>query len=420
MIRAWSDGLNAGLLDRNGLRGATLAYDPAAAAARAVSVTMPVRLPSWNVSYGLHPIFEMNLPEGALREQIRLAFAKAIGAFDDLDLLAVVGRSQLGRLRYTAPDAELDEKVPFQSIDEVLQHRRDGDLFSYLLKRFAEHSGISGVQPKVLVRDETDAAALAQAPGRKSSSFRGATHIVKLWDPKEYPELATNEFFCLSAAVKAGLDVPRFRLAEGGDALVLDRFDLRADGTYRGIEDFCVLNGVGSAEKYRGSYEATLFKRLEQFVSSEDYPNEAEKLFTLFALNCALRNGDAHLKNFALVYDDVVAGPMRLAPIYDLVTTTAYLPDDKMALTLDGTTRWPSARKLAAVGTLRCKMTPKRVKEAMERVADAVSETAADLMRHAAEHPAFKAVGDRMLWQWAAGVEESLGSATPTRKPAKS
>lgn len=56
----------------------------------------------------------------------------------------------------------------------------------------------------------------------------------------------------------------------------------------------------------------------------------------------------------------------------------------------------------------------------MERVADAVSETAADLMRHAAEHPAFKTVGDRMLRQWAAVVEESLGSATPTWKPAKS
>jgi len=31
-----------------------------------------------------------------------------------------------------------------------------------------------------------------------------------------------------------------------------------------------------------------------------------ERLFRLFVLNCALRNGDAHLKNFGIIYDDVV------------------------------------------------------------------------------------------------------------------
>jgi serine/threonine-protein kinase HipA len=60
---------------------------------------MPVRLASWDVSIGLAPIFEMNLPEGVLRERLRLAFAKATGWFDDFDLLAIVGRSQVGRIR---------------------------------------------------------------------------------------------------------------------------------------------------------------------------------------------------------------------------------------------------------------------------------------------------------------------------------
>jgi len=45
------------------------------------------------------------------------------------------------------------------------------------------------------------------------------------------------------------------------------------------------------------------------------------KLFTLIALNCALHNGDAHLKNFGVVYDGV-QGAARLAPVYDLVTTS--------------------------------------------------------------------------------------------------
>ncbi len=108
MMKVWTDGVEAGLLDRHGRRGSAFAYFPEAAPERAVSVTMPVRLASWNAEFGLAPIFDMNLPEGMLRERLRLAFAKATGSFDEFDLLAIVGRSQIGRLRYTGRDDRLD------------------------------------------------------------------------------------------------------------------------------------------------------------------------------------------------------------------------------------------------------------------------------------------------------------------------
>ena len=79
MIKVWTDGAEAGLLDRLRDRGSAFLYLPAVSAERAVSVTMPVRLPSWEVPFGLAPIFEMNLPEGVLRERLRLTFAKATG-----------------------------------------------------------------------------------------------------------------------------------------------------------------------------------------------------------------------------------------------------------------------------------------------------------------------------------------------------
>ena len=143
MIKVWTDGAEAGLFDRHGQRGSTFAYLPDTPALRAVSVTMPVRLPSWTVPYGLPPIFEMNLPEGFLRERLRLAFAKATGAFDEFDLLSVVGRSQIGRIRYTGGKEQLHEEAPFQSVDEILERRRSGDLFRYLIEKFAAFSGIS-------------------------------------------------------------------------------------------------------------------------------------------------------------------------------------------------------------------------------------------------------------------------------------
>jgi serine/threonine-protein kinase HipA len=111
----------------------------------------------------------------------------------------IVGRSQVGRIRYTGDKQQLNEEVPFQSVDEILENSRGGDLYRYLLEKFATFSGISGVQPKVLVRDEAASIELRESKPRISESYRGATHIVKFWDQNEYPQLAANEFFCLQA-----------------------------------------------------------------------------------------------------------------------------------------------------------------------------------------------------------------------------
>jgi serine/threonine-protein kinase HipA len=407
MIKVWTDAAEAGLLDRHGERGSTFAYQPAAAPARAASVTMPIRLESWSVPYGLLPIFEMNLPEGVLRERLRLAFAKATGTFDEFDLLSIVGRSQVGRIRYTGDKERLHEDVPFQSVDEILERRRGGDLFRYLLEKFASFSGISGVQPKILVRDEKAFAEMKHTEHRLSQSHKGATHIVKLWEPNEYPQLAANEYFCLAVARKCGLDVPTCRLAEDGMALVIDRFDLGIDGTYRGFEDFCVLNGRRTDEKYRGSYETSVMKRFGQFANSTHVNEDLQKLFTLIALNCALRNGDAHLKNFGIVYDDV-QGEARLAPVYDLVTTSVYLPKDTMALTLNGTTKWANAKELQRLGETRMGGTPARVRETLESIAAAIADTSQDVRGYINEHVEFADIGDRMLRQWGQGTALSL------------
>lgn len=403
-IKVWTDGRGAGLLGAKGARGTAFAYAAEAGPADAVSITMPVRLASWDSDFGLAPIFEMNLPEGALRERLRMAFAKATGAFDDLDLLTIVGRSQVGRLRYTGEHAVLDQTVPFQSVDELLASRRDGNLFQYLLERFAPYSGVSGVQPKLLIRD--DEAWGSEAGVGERTSIQGATHIVKFWE-NEYPQLAANEFLCLTAAGHCGLPVPRFRISEDGRALVIDRFDLRADGHYRGFEDFCVLNGRRTADKYRGSYETAVLKRFREFASPDQIAGGSEMLFRMIALNAALRNGDAHLKNFGVVYDDV-EGEIALAPVYDIVTTTAYIRADQMALTLDGSARWPTARQLMAFGTTRQIGSPAVIKGILGEIAEGVSETMEHVRQHIRARPEFEEVGKRMLAEWSEGIRTSL------------
>jgi serine/threonine-protein kinase HipA len=183
--------------------------------------------------------------------------------------------------------------------------------------------------------------------------------------------------------------------------------DLRKDRTYRGFEDFCVLNARRTDEKYRGSYETSVMKRFAQFADSMHVTHDMEKLFTLIALNCALRNGDAHLKNFGIVYDDV-QGEARLAPVFDLVTTSVYIAQDSLALTLNGTTQWPTARELRRLGETRGGGTPARVKQTLQRIDEAIRETARDVQAHGKEHPEFAEIGQRLLQQWENGSAVSL------------
>ena len=81
----------------------------------------------------------------------------------------------------------------FGQRDEILERRRSGDLFRYLIEKFATYSGISGVQPKILIRDADAFAEQEPARHRLSESYRGATHIVKLWDTYEYPHRRDND-----------------------------------------------------------------------------------------------------------------------------------------------------------------------------------------------------------------------------------
>jgi HipA-like protein len=77
-LAVWAADNRSGLLARGPRKECVFAYSPDAGADAQVSLTMPVRLESW-VSRDLHPVFQMNLPEGALLEAIRRAIAKVVG-----------------------------------------------------------------------------------------------------------------------------------------------------------------------------------------------------------------------------------------------------------------------------------------------------------------------------------------------------
>jgi serine/threonine-protein kinase HipA len=339
----------------------------------------------------------MNLPEGALLERLRLRFAKTVEAFDDLALLSIVGRSQIGRLRFAAAGLEPAD-VPAQDIGQLLAYRGSEDLFASLLEEYATYSGISGVQPKVLLR--------AGDEPLPRATVRGATHIVKSFNSREFPELAANEYFCLRAAALAGIPVAEARLAENRRVLVLRRFDLHDDGTYLGCEDFCVLSGLRAHGRYHGDY-ADVATRISQFISPEQQAGALEQFFSLLALSCAVENGDAHLKNFAVLYGDA-EGVVSLAPAYDIVSTTLYQPRDVLALTLGGTKALPPRSVLIDFGRRACGLSKATAERVLERVATGVDAACAEISRFARDRPDFSRAAESLQAVFLRGLNRSI------------
>lgn len=369
----------AGSLARSAVRDAEFLFDYATgtAASYAASLTMPVVPDQYDSMNTVHPIFEMSLPEGALRERLQRAFGKTVPNFDDLDLLGVVGGSQIGRLRYTN-SGEVLPTIPTQSARDLLTYRGTADLMEELLRRFATSSGVSGMQPKVLIRD---------ADSLPRLTHRDTTHIVKMFDPRAYLELAANEFFCMRAAAHCGLPVPVVQLSDNRQVLLVERFDLGPDGRYLGFEDFCVLNALRASGRYDSSYEM-IARRITQFVSPKHLPEALEQFFLMFALSCALGNGDAHLKNFGVLYADPEA-MVWLAPAFDIVSTRVYAPRDSMALTMNATKAFPTRAVLLGFARNSCHLSLRRAAGLLDQVFDAVMKTRREIRRFARAHSDF-------------------------------
>jgi len=283
-----------------------------------VSLTMPLRSESWT-SKVLHPIFQMNMPEGALREVIKNTFSK-IEKMDDMGFLKIVGSHVLGRVKFG--NVAINEEA--LSLEEILKSPKE-NLFEELMDRFAIRSGVSGVQPKLLLS------------AQNKTTMKFEHYIVKSWED-EYPQLAINEYFCMKAVKYAGLDVPAFYLSDDLSLFIIERFDVKEDGIYLGFEDMCVLTARSTDEKYDGSYEE-LARVIKDIIPAQNRRASLKILLKAMIMNHFLRNGDGHLKNYGIVYEDDYEDA-RLAPIYDVITTTKYIKKDIPALYLGANKLW--------------------------------------------------------------------------------
>ncbi|MGA0611906.1 type II toxin-antitoxin system HipA family toxin [Caldimonas sp. KR1-144] len=358
----------AGVLSHEALY--LFAYSVQATPREAISLVMPVRLAAYDWPT-LHPVFQMNLPEGYVLDQLRLRLAKTTGT-DPLVLLAMMGAAEpIGRLRIGTQADISPATAGGERLADILAYRGAEGLFDSLVERYLSRTAVSGVQPKVLV---------PEAPARSRSAARdkavGLTNdlIVKS-GLNIYPGLAINEYLCMSAVAAAGIPTPEFFLSDDRSLFVMRRFDRLADGTALGFEDMAALAGLSAEQKYQGSYEGVA-KLIRALCSPAKVAPSLAQLFDMVAMSCLLGNGDAHLKNFGLLYADPESDAVALAPAYDIVNTTCYLPDDALALRLGhDKTLFSSRIRLLEFAVKHCGIAKKRAQARVIELMDALHAT---------------------------------------------
>jgi serine/threonine-protein kinase HipA len=189
---------------------------------------------------------------------------------------------------------------------------------------------ISGVQEKYSIKLERN--------DLKLTATRG-THILKPVPTERLErveDMPANEHVTMQIAqqifkIKTAASGMIF-FEDGSPAYITRRFDYKPDGTKYQLEDFAILMGKspekeGDDFKYNASYK-DIANLITKYVPGAI--TELARFFQLVIFNYLFGNGDAHIKNFALMESD--QGDYFLAPAYDLICTALHIDDSNLAL----------------------------------------------------------------------------------------
>ncbi len=221
---------------------------------------------------------------------------------------------------------------------------------------------ISGVQPKLSMRLNLEKKEL-------ESVGQGGEYILKP-QGATFPDIPQNENTCMIIASKVGILTPPhtlIRLKDDTLAYIVKRFD-RKNGERIHQEDF--LQILDKEDRYDGSFEQ-IGRRVKEL--SEVPGLDVQYFYTRVLFFFLIGNGDAHLKNFSVLYDN--DGNARLSPVYDIVSSKLVIPnEDDTALALNGKKNDINARDFhSLMNYLQIK--DKRInKELLEKI-DTIKDT---------------------------------------------
>ncbi|MBE3899382.1 type II toxin-antitoxin system HipA family toxin [Vibrio cincinnatiensis] len=283
------------------------------------------------------------LPEGeAFEEMIQNT---TISKSNTFGLIRKLGAETSGALSFQVPDSEPGE-TSFRPVpDDELIERLERNLAPLVFWDGKVRLSVAGVQNKLNLLKRGDEWGFGE--GKLSSNY-----ILKFESGKA-PCIAVNEFFCMTLAKLAGLDVANVDLTRIGKTrtLLIERFDrsyieARDVVQRKHVIDGCQATDLPPGYKYErqngdegdGVYmrDGVSFPRLLS-VKTIDTVITNLKLTQWMLFNLATLNYDAHGKNISFF---VTPKGLELTPFYDLVNIEA--------IAQEGTKRNSRSGKLSA------------------------------------------------------------------------
>ncbi len=324
------------------------------------------------------PWFSNLLPEGPLRELV--AKQAGVSPMREFFLLHRLGDDLPGAVRIVA-----DETLTEPDDDPIFQSDKQEMPGSW-------HFSLAGVQLKF-------SAQRGERGFTIPVSGRGGDWIVKLPDAR-YPKVPENEYATMLWAKASGIRIPELELVDVAKvsglpaavgafreqmALVVRRFDRPTPARRVHMEDFAQILGLYPEEKYQKYNYETLASLIFNLVGETGLDEFICQLVFIIASG----NGDAHHKNWSLLYPEGIKA--ELSPAYDLVSTIQYMQDDNLALNLAKSKRWEdvnmeSFRRMARkIGGEEDRMVA-RVQAAIDAILNAWSELGRDFGYDAEAH----------------------------------
>lgn len=277
----------------------------------------------------LPPFFSNLLPEGVLREYM----VKSLKVHHDheFDLLMALGASLPGAVR-----AVLADELPKAASD----HRPD-----------AVHAAPADAPIKFSLSGSQLKFSMIEHGGRFALGDGGDEWIVKPPHPT-HPNVPGNEYTMMRLAAAAGIETPQVKLVKLDDldlkglagfsipqwevwAYAIKRYDRTTQGRVH-VEDFAQVFSVYADQEYKATNYDTIGRLIFDL-----FPNRFDQLAEFvrrLVVNILIGNGDAHLKNWSVIYRDKITP--QLASAYDLVSTIHYVANDSLALNLGGEKRF--------------------------------------------------------------------------------
>lgn len=290
----------------------------------------------WVRQQRLHPVLSNLLPEGALRDW----FAQVLKVHPENEF------PLFAQLAADLPGALVAESVAPEQIPEgVLDYRTHVEVVPRMGLGGRPQFSLAGVQMKFSMH-ETDGRFNISQPDKLGE------WIVKTPSTR-HRDVPLNEYTVMKLAELVGVKTPEIKLVQLDQlkdlppinlpseqcAYAIRRYDRDGQGGRIHAEDFGQVLFKYAHEKYGTTNFEQIGKVLYQFTG-HGLAN-AQQMARRLLVNVVLGNGDAHLKNWSLIYPNRITA--ELAPAYDIVCTQAYIPSEsQISLNLAGNKDWYS------------------------------------------------------------------------------